>query len=201
MPVQTHVEVLVTIAGAALCLGGWLIFYFGSRLVGLGLGLGLGFVFGGLLSLLLELKGTHQDAVVLACSIVGAFGGLLLIRVVSSFVFFLMGFLFGSLIGRVGAAAWAASHGAEFAYDSTTITVILVSATLVALLAVWLQKYVMIVITSFVGANFLVSGVAYLRQMPLAAFIAVFVLAMLWQVVLVTSLVKGGRRPPADDGA
>lgn len=199
MPVQTQMETILTIAGALLCLGGWVIFYFGSRLAGIGVGLGFGFGFGELLSAILGVTGTHQDMLVLACCVVGAFAGLVLVRAVTAMLFFVTGFLFGAFIGRALGIAAAAMRDQPFAYDPTTITIVLVSALLVGLLAVWLQAHVIIVVTSFVGANFLVAGVDYLRQMPGPALLAVFVLGVMWQVAFVTRLAPGGRKRRRDD--
>lgn len=199
MPVQTQMETILTIAGALLCLGGWVIFFFGSRLAGIGIGLGFGFGFGQLLAAILDISGTHEDMLVLACCAVGAFAGLVVVRAVTTLLFFITGFLFGALIGRALGIAAAAMREMPFGYDGTTITIVLVSALLVGLLAVWLQAHVIIVVTSFVGANFLVAGVEYLRQMPGPALLAVFVLGVMWQVVFVTRLAPRRRKHRRDD--
>ncbi len=201
MPVQTHAEILMTIFGGALCLGGWVIFYFGTRLVGLGMGLGAGYLLGEGITLAVQLKGSEQDMAVLVCCLLGAVAGLFLIRAATAFLFFVMGFLFGALLGRLGSQIWLIGPGQPFAFTSQTITAILVSAMVLGILAAWLQRFVIIIITSFVGANFLVAGIAYLRQVELAGFAAAFALAVAWQVLFVTNLVKPSRRrrPEGDD--
>ena len=195
MPLQNQIETIFTIVGVVLCLGGWVIFYWGTRLSGIGLGLGLGYVFGELLSRVIALQATQQDVLVLVCSVVGAVAGFILIRAATRIAFFFSGFLFGAMIGRLLALLVVSRQvGAVFTWDNQAITIVIVSAVVTGLLALFLQRHLVIVITSFIGANYLVVGVAYLNQMPVPAMLAVFVLAVLWQGFLVKALFPGSRR-------
>jgi hypothetical protein len=202
LPLQNQIESIFTIVGMVLCLGGWVVFYWGTRLSGIGLGLGLGYVFGEILSRVIALEATQQDMLVLICSVVGAVAGYLFIRAVTRLAFFISGLLFGAMIGRLIALFVVSRQvGAVFAWDTQAITIVLVTAVVTGLLAMFLQRHLVIVITSFIGANYLVVGVAYLNQMPVPAMLAVFILAIVWQGFLVKGLFPGSRRrhkAPAD---
>jgi hypothetical protein len=134
--------------------------------------------------------------VLLACSLLGAFGGVLVARAVSTFLFCLIGFIFGALLGRVGVQLYFHVQGIAYVLTTPVALVIVGCGAVVGVLTAWLQKYVMIVITSFVGATFLVAGVPALQHYALWAFAGTFLAAVLWQVVLVTQLLgdKPARR-------
>lgn len=198
---QSEEQVIYTILGAALCLGGWIIFWLGSRIIGLALGMGFGFAFGQLLSLVLKLDPNATLLVLLACSLMGAFGGFLLMRVTTMFLFALSGFLFGALLGRLAADYYFISRGESFQFTMPVSVSIAAAGALVAALAVWMQKYIVIIITSYVGATFLVGGVEFLaRGMPWS-FPALLLVAIAWQVLLVTRLIQGGSRQAKEPSA
>lgn len=195
---QSDEQVLYTIFGVGLCLGGWLLFWLGSRLVGLALGMSFGFVFGNLLALVLKLEENPTLLVLLACSLMGAFGGFLLMRAATTFVFGLAGFLFGALLGRMGAEFYALYHEDDFAFTAPVVLAVVGSGLLMGLLAVYMQKYIMIVVTSYVGATFLVGGVEFLQTHMPWSFLCVIIAAIGWQSILVGRLLSDRRRAQQD---
>lgn len=198
---QTDEQVIFTIIGTGLCLGGWAVFYLGTRVLGLALGLGFGFFFGELLAMVLKLDTQPANLVSLACALLGAFGGLVLMRATTTFAFGLAGFLFGALLGRLGLEIHAEVNRETFRFTTESSVIVLLAAATMGVLAVWLQKYVMIVITSYIGANFLVEGVDALAKAWPWSFLAILLAGILWQWVLVSRLLTddGRRRPPRDD--
>jgi len=192
---QTDEQVLYTIFGVGLCLGGWLLFWLGSRLVGLALGMAFGFVFGQLLTMVLNLQPNQAMLVLLACCLMGAFGGFLLMRAATTFVFGLAGFLFGVLIGRIGAEFHAIYYqNTAFGWSPPVSLAVAGSGIVMAILAVYMQKYIMVIITSYVGATFLVGGVEFLQKHMPWSFVCVLVSAILWQAILVGRLLADRRR-------
>ncbi len=190
-----EVEVLLTITGVALCLGGWVIFHLGTRLIGLSIGLGFGFGFGYLLALALQLEGDIASLVQAACALLGGFGGLLLIKAVTTFAFGATGFLFGALLGRLGGELWLQSQGTEFAFTQETVLIILGGAVAMGLLAVWLKRMIIVVVTSFMGATFLVAGIPWLGEREPASVLGVFLVAVAWQLLFAGRLFSRSRRP------
>ncbi|MCX7019307.1 MAG: DUF4203 domain-containing protein [bacterium] len=189
---QSNTDIILTIAGAALCLGGWVIFWVGTRLLGVAVGAALGFVVSLLLAQVMDLRESALQFTVLGCSVLGAFAGFFLIRAMTAFIFCLMGFLFGALLGRVGAQIYFQSAGQPYALSPPVVAAILGTAAVIALLSVWLQKHIMIIITSFIGAAFLTLGVPVLMKHDynLILFLMIFIFAALWQTVLVTRFIK-----------
>lgn len=190
---RTDEQVLYTIIGIALCVGGWLLFWLGSRLVGLALGMAFGFGFGHVLGLVLKLQESPEMLVLLACSSMGAFGGFLLVRAATRFVFGLVGFLFGALLGRMGGEFYALYHEQDFVFTAPVVLSIVGSGLVVGVLAMYMQKYIMIVITSYVGATFTVGGVEFLQEHMPWSFVCVLIAAMAWQAVLVGRLISDRR--------
>lgn len=191
-----EIDVLLTIFGVALCAGGWVIFHLGTKVLGLAVGLGFGFIFGVLLSLALKIQGDVAAMVDLACALLGGLGGLVLVRAVTTFAFGATGFLFGALIGRLGSELWLQSQGQEFAFTQEVVLTVLASATVMGLLAIWMRKFIMIVVTSFAGATFTTAGVAWLDQHRPTSLLGVFLLAVVWQTLLVNKLLVSRRRDP-----
>lgn len=190
-------QVLIAIFGAALCLGGWVLFWVGSRLIGVAIGMGFGFVFGEALCYVLKLQGTAVPLVLLACSLLGAIGGVFFVKAVTALLFGAMGFLFGALIARVGVDLYFSTKDMEFAFSPPVIAIIVGSGVMVAILAIVLQKAIVIIVTSYVGASFLVLGVpAAAAHMPIA-FVGIFIVSVLWQAILVTQLIPD-RPPPSE---
>ncbi len=192
MPEET--EVLLTIFGMALCVGGWIIFHMGTRLIGLALGLGLGFAFGMLLAMALQIEESTASMIELGCALLGAFGGLLLMRAATTFTFGATGFLFGAMIGRLGSELWLQTQDLPFAFTQETVLAILASAAVVGLLAVWLKRMIVIVVTSFIGATFLAAGVPWLEAREPTSVLAVFVAAVVWQLFLGAKFTADRRR-------
>ncbi|MGI8905460.1 MAG: DUF4203 domain-containing protein [Candidatus Sumerlaeaceae bacterium] len=186
---QTETQVIYTILGAVLCLGGWAIFWLGSRLLGLALGMAFGFFFGDLLGLVLKLDENATVLVLLACSIMGAFGGLLLMRAATTFVFGLAGFLFGALLGRMGCEMYAEVKQETYAFTAPIAVIVIAAGMVMGVLAFWMQKYIMILITSYVGSTFLVAGVEWLQQHEPWSVPGVTLLAIGWQMLLVMRLI------------
>ena len=185
-----EVNVIMTIVGAGLCLGGWAIYWVGTRLIAMAFGLSMGYVFG---QLMLTVIGVHADAsnlVLLSCTGLGAVAGLLLVRPVTTFLFVLAGFAFGALIGRVGAQIYFMIQGWDFGFTTPVVGTILGSAAVFAAAAGFLQKYIMIVITSYIGAHFLVLCVPALSDPSWEpwAFSALLLASCAWQILFVTRL-------------
>lgn len=190
MPNET--EVLLTIFGFALASGGWAIFHLGTRLIGVTIGLGFGFGFGYLLAMVLQLTGNVASLIEMACALLGAFGGLLLVRAVTNFAFGATGFLFGALLGRLASEMYLQSQGQPFAFTQDVVLGILASAIAVGLLALWLKRLIIILVTSYVGATFLTAGVPWLEQSEPTSVLAVFLIAVAWQSFLAGRLLSGG---------
>jgi hypothetical protein len=190
---QTDAQVIYTIYGAGLCLGGWAIFWLGSKLLGLALGLAFGFVFGDLLGLVLKLDANAALLVLLACSLLGAFGGLLLMRAATTFLFGLAGFLFGALLGRLGSELYAEMQHFDYAFNTNVAIAVAASGAIMAALTLLMRKYVIIVITSYMGATFLVAGLDFLTLRQPWSEVGVTLAAIFWQVLLVTQLIKSKR--------
>jgi len=204
LPVQSESELIFTISGIILLLGGWIIFRLGSRLLGVGLGAGFGFFFGEVINILLKIDRQTGLYVTIGCSVVGALAAIFMIRAVTNFLFALIGLLFGALLGRIGAEIYAAVNGAEFVLNSQSAMIIGPTALVTALMAVWLQRLIMILITSYMGATFLVAGVEYLSQQPWA-FMAVLVAGIFWQGFVMGRIFKSRpktepRRRIAEEG-
>lgn len=191
---EAELEILLTIVGAALCLGGWVLFYVGSRVVGIGLGLGLGFVFGTALNIVLRVGGNAEQLVLLSCSLLGAIGGFFFVRVATNFLFAAVGFLFGALLARVGADIHFARQNQPFEFTPVIVGVIAGVGFAGALGAVWIQKLIIIIVTSFIGASFLAEGHTMPRAHEPIFFLAIMATAVIWQFFLVKQLLAPGRK-------
>ncbi len=175
---------LFLLVGSLLCAGGWLVLWLGSRLLGIGVGMAVGFVFGMLFGLILDMSGATLHLVAFACAALGGFGGVFLIRAVSAWLFSLVGFLFGLLIARVGYQIYAELSGLSSELSVSAAVAIVLVAVGVALLTLWLRKYVLILATSFMGATFLCAGVAQLHDWLPWSFLGLFVGSLFWQSAL-----------------
>ncbi len=196
LPVQTESELVFTVVGLALLLGGWIIFRLGTRLLGVGLGAGFGFFIGEVLNVVLKVDRNLGLYITIGCSAIGALGAIFMIKAVTNFLFALIGFLFGALIGRIAAEVQADVNQVEFALNSQSGVIILVAAVVTALMAVWLQRLIMILITSYMGATFLVAGVDYLSIQPWA-FPAVLSAGIFWQGYVLGRLFRRSRKVDA----
>ncbi|MCX7719062.1 MAG: hypothetical protein N2111_11775 [Candidatus Sumerlaeaceae bacterium] len=185
---QAQMLVIQTILGASLCLGGWVIVWAGTRLFGIVIGLGLGFVFGELLSLVLNLAPDQHQLTLLACSLLGAVAGIFLARIVTAGAFAVIGLLFGALLGRIGSEVFFVVTDSQFEWTRSVMGVVAVCAAVFALLAVFLQRFIIIVVTSYVGAAFLTGAFPALREHLVWWFLAFFTGAIVWQTLFVTKL-------------
>lgn len=192
---QNESELVFTIGGLALLLFGWIIFRLGSRLISVALGAGFGFFFGEVLNVVLEVDRNTGLYITIGCAMVGALFAIFMIRAATNFLFALIGFLFGALIGRVGAEIYMQSQQIEFAFNSQTGIIILATAGVTAIIAVWLQRLIMILITSYMGAVLLVAGVDYLSEQHWG-FPVVLAGGIIWQGFILGRLFK--RRPRAE---
>lgn len=192
-PVQSETDLIFMLCGLALLLFGWLIFRMGTRLFSVGLGAGFGFFFGEVLSVVLEIDRDAGLYITIGCSIVGALFATFMIRAVTNFLFALIGFLFGALIGRVGSEIYMNSQQMDFAFTSESGIIILATAAVTAIIAVWLQRLIMILITSYMGATFLVAGSEYLSMQPWA-FPAVLAGGVFWQGYVLGQMFRRHRR-------
>jgi hypothetical protein len=99
IPAQTETETILTILGAVLCLGGWLLIWLGTRVAGISLGLAAGVLSGQVLA---GLIGWNQEAFgwcLLGSGAVGAVAGLWVVRGTTRLMFGLAGLLLGALVG------------------------------------------------------------------------------------------------------
>jgi hypothetical protein len=189
-------HVFFVIFGAALALGGWVVFWFSTRLLGLTAGLGFGFAFGQLLATVIQVQGPTATLVLLACSLLGAVGGFFFMRAVTAFFFALVGFLFGALLGRVGLQAYLLATTGEYVLTSIGIGVILGTGVVFAILGVVLQRSITILVTSFAGATFLVAGLPIRADREIWYFVGMFAASVIWQTILVTYLLVDRPKPP-----
>lgn len=196
-PAQTESELLFTIYGLVLLLGGWIIFRVGTRLAGVALGVGFGFFIGEVLNVVLHVDRTMGLYVTIGCSIIGALGAIFMIKAVTNFLFATAGFLFGALLGRLGAEIYADWHQVPFTLDAHSASIILPAALVTALLAVFLQRLIMILVTSFMGATFLIAGVPALTQ-PWA-FPAVLAGGIFWQGFVLSRIFRRRKPRPAPE--
>ena len=195
-----NLQLVIVIVGVALCVGGWVLFWVGSRLLGIGLGMGFGFGFGQLLIMAMDLHGSGVPLVMLSCSLLGAIGGFFLMRATTTVMFGLTGFLFGALLGRVGVQVHTVVRDVPFEYNAMVVGAILLTAGVVAVLAIWLQKSIVVMVTSYMGAGFLVTGIPAVAEHLPWSFLAIFAGAVLWQGFLVTKLIEGKPRPQPEEG-
>lgn len=193
--IQSESELTFTIIGLALLLGGWILFRLGTRLLGVGLGAGFGFFIGEVLNIVLKIDRNVGLYVTIGCSMIGALAAIFMLRAVANFLFALIGFLFGALAGRIAAEVYADWHNLPFALNGQAAMIILPAAGITALLAVWLQRLIMILITSYMGATFLVAGVDYLTRQPLA-FPLVLVAGIFWQSFILGKIFKRSKQTP-----
>jgi hypothetical protein len=99
IPEQTEAQTILTIIGAVLCLGGWFLIYLGTRVAGLSAGLAGGLVLG---QILVGLFGVEQETSgwwIIACALLGAGIGLVVMMAATRLVFAITGLLLGALIG------------------------------------------------------------------------------------------------------
>lgn len=190
MAMETNVDVVLGIIGALLCLGGWVLFHVGSRLVGITIGMGFGFAFGSVLALILQLQPAGEQLVLLSCSLMGAIVGFFFVKFATTFLFALIGFLFGALLGRVGSEVHASITGSAYGLNTPVAIGIAVSGFVVALLAVWLQKLILIVITSFVGATFLTAAMPNVQKVEVWVLLGIFSAALMWQFILARIILR-----------
>lgn len=183
VPVESESELLFLIAGVILLIGGWLIFKLGSRLLGVALGAGFGFFLGEVLNVILKIDRDTGLYITIGCSFLGAIAAIFMIRAVTNFLFALIGFLFGALIGRLGYESYASYQQIEFAITAESGIIILAAAGICALLAVWLQRLIMILITCYMGATFLAGGLTWFETRPWG-FPALFLGGIIWQAFI-----------------
>jgi hypothetical protein len=193
-----NVPILLVAAGGMLCLGGWVLFWFGSRLIGTVLGMGFGFGFGQVLSLVMGLDADTAVLVSLGCAALGALGGLVLARTASTLLFAVTGFLVGALLGRIAVQIYFVVQDDPFRFTSLAIAAILGCAVLVALLAMWMQRSIVIIVTSYVGATLFAVGWEIVPSRLPWFLLSVFAVSVIWQTILVTRLIH--TRQPARTG-
>jgi sterol desaturase/sphingolipid hydroxylase (fatty acid hydroxylase superfamily) len=99
-------------------------------------------------------------------------------------LFSLVGFLFGLLIARVGYQVYAELAGLPSQLTPSATVAIVLVAVGIALLTLWLRKYVLILATSFMGATFLCAGVALLHDWLPLSFLVLFLSSLVWQTAI-----------------
>lgn len=195
LPVQSQEELVFILVGLVLLLGGWIVFRAGTRLLALALGAGFGFFLGEMLNVVLKVDRDVGLWITVGCSAVGGLGAVIMIRAVTNFLFALIGLLFGALMGRLGAEVYAQFHQVPFEINRDTGLAIAAVAGVTTILAVWLQRLIMILITSYMGATFLVAGVDALSIQPLA-FPAVLGAGIIWQGFVLGRIFKKRKSAP-----
>lgn len=181
-----NIQLVMIVAGAMLCLGGWVVFWLGTRLVGIALGLGFGFAFGELLSFALKADLATERVIWLSCSFLGAAGGLMFMRFVSNFLFILAGFIFGVMLGRVATEMYLHVHHQKFVLTPQIGGGLVICGAVVGMLTVWLKRFIVITITSYVGAAFLVGGANIRADQAVLWFAGILLGSIVWQSILVT---------------
>src|SRR5690606_25871366 len=154
------------------------------------------FFIGEVLNVVLKVDRELGLYITIGCSVIGALGAIFLIKAVTNFLFAVLGFLFGALVGRIAAEVQADLSHVEFTLNSQSGIIILGAAIVTALLAVWLQRLIMILITSYMGATFLIAGVDYLSIQPWA-FPAVLFAGIFWQGYVVQRIFRRRKAPEA----
>lgn len=192
-PVQSESELLFIVLGIALLLGGWLIFLLGTRILSIGVGVGLGFFIGEILSIVLKVDRNTGLYVAIGCAVMGGLGALLIIKAVSNFLFAVLGLLLGAMVGRIAAEVYADWHNIPFALNSQSAVIILPAAIISALAAIWMQRFIMILITSYMGSIFLAESIPYLSRQAWG-FIALFLFGIAWQLFVVGRMFRKSRQ-------
>lgn len=200
LPGYSGAEATFVGVGVILLLFGWLVFRAGTRVLGMALGVGLGFFVGEVLNVVLKIDRESGLLLTLACCAIGGIAALFMLRAVTNFLFALIGLLFGALLGRLGAEVYASMQGHEFVFSQESGVVILGVAVATALVAVWLQRLIMILTTSYMGATFLVAGVPGLVTYPWS-FPAVLVAGILWQGSIMGRIFSTRKRRRKPDNA
>jgi hypothetical protein len=195
---EPNVELLLGISGAILCLGGWILFHVGTRLVGVAIGLGFGFGFGMALGMVLRLTPGGEQLVMLACSLLGAIGGFIFVRFATSFLFALAGFLFGAMLGRVGSDIHATLTHTSPAITPAVAAAIAISGFVVAILAIVLQKLIVVIITSFVGATFLTAAIPRTENFEVWVLLGFFIGSVVWQLLLTRYILADKAKAESD---
>lgn len=201
LPAYAGADIAFVILGAVLLLFGWIIFKAGTRLLGVGLGAGFGFFTGEVLNVILKVDRDVGLLITIGTTAIGALASFIMLRAVTNFLFAFVGLLFGALLGRLAAEIHAGINQTEFIFSKEAGFAILGVAIITALLAVWLQRLIMILITSYMGATFLNAGVPLLYTYP-AAFPGLIVAGILWQSFIMRRIFVTGKkrheaRPPA----
>lgn len=192
---QENVPILLVAFGGMLCLGGWVLFWFGTRLIGAVLGMGFGFGFGQVLSIAMGLDVNSAILVSLGCALLGALAGVVMARTAATLLFAVTGFLFGALLGRIGVQVYFVARDEQFVLSALPIAVILACAVALALLAIWLQRTIVIMVTSYMGASLLAAGWAIVPERLPWFLLSVFVGSVIWQTILVTRLIPSKPSP------
>jgi hypothetical protein len=192
---QSGAELTFVIIGLVLLLGGWLVFRFGTRLLGIALGAAMGFFIGEVLNVILKVDRDLGLMITIGCSAIGGLAALIMIRAVTNLLFAIIGLLFGALLGRLGAEIYAAMHHTEFIFSKEAGLAIMAVAIVTAIAAIWLQRLIMILTTSYMGATFLVAGVDYLTARPMS-FPVILTAGIIWQAFILGRIFVS-RKPKA----
>jgi hypothetical protein len=114
-------------------------------------------------------------------------------RAATTFLFGIAGFLFGALLGRLGCELYAEMQHFDYAFTTYVAITVATSGAIMAALTLLMRKYVIIIITSYVGATFLVAGVEFLGHRQPWSQVGVTLAAIIWQVLLVTQFISDKR--------
>lgn len=190
-------QAILLIVGLLLCLGGWVALWLGMRLVGAAFGLGLGFIFGNAFCFALGLGGGTRALVELGCAFLGAVGGIFFIRALTSFLVTVVGFLLGVMLARLGFEMLSSAAGHPYVLTPRVALVAVGGGALMAMVALWLRRQLVIVITAFVGTSFLCAALPLLDRLLPWSFVAVFIASLVVQGGLSRALQRRGRENSA----
>lgn len=191
-------DLIFVVSGLFLCLFGSIIFCFGTKLIGLGLGMGFGFFLGELTNAFMQSDENLGNFILLGFTIVGAVASLFIIKSITNLIFGILGFLFGLLLGRFGLELYSSYNGTSFELGQTNSIIIFGIAGAVAFLAILLQRYIMIFISSYIGSTFLFSGVTYLSERE-SSFMVILVFSIIWQTYILGRLFRDRKRNSAEN--
>ncbi len=172
------VDTVLFVLGAVLAFGGWIALWLGTRMLAGAFGLGFGYGFGLALALVIGLPPATARLVELGCAMMGAFGGILLIRAINSFLLALSGFLLGVLIGRLALQIHASLIGHPWELSPTNAIILVGGGAVAALVALYLRRTLALVITAFVGSAFLCASMEALTALLPWSFAGLLVASM-----------------------
>ena len=172
--------------------------YFGYHLFKITLGI-TGFIVGGGLAVALSSSIYPNESIPLIAGLVGGVIGATLSITLYYVGIFFIGALFGGIIGSTCLSAMG--------HDPNT-AVIVIAVTITGILALIIQKYMIIISTSFAGAWLIVAGIAYfatgavsptdIEYILHSSGVLYFVVMFCWIILGITGIITQFKRFPKD---